>query len=34
MIGFLRVLVVAIPSTIWYGIRILWGARGADGERG
>ncbi len=33
MIGFLRVFVVAIPATIWYGIRIVWGARGKDGAR-
>lgn len=33
MIGLLRVLLVAIPSTIWYGVRIVWGAR-AGGEKG
>lgn len=27
MIGLLRVLLVAVPSTIWYGTRILWAAR-------
>lgn len=33
MIGLLRVLLVAVPSTIWYGIRILWAAR-RGGPRG
>lgn len=32
MIGFLRVLLVALPSTVWYGVRILWAAR-RGGER-
>lgn len=30
--GFLRVLLMALPSTVWYGIRILWAAR-KGGER-
>lgn len=32
MIGLLRVLLVAVPSTVWYGVRILWAAR-RGGER-
>ena len=27
MIGLLRTILVGLPSTVWYGIRIVWGAR-------